>query len=208
MRPVHLVVTAFIIMVLAWAWLKWVHDPRVRDEVLAEVRIDSIMEHTDSVLGEVAARDSQIVLLEALSASLSDSLVRESQRSDSLEIVTQGRTEATDALLRDSTATLGEIRLAFWREREAWEEQLNSWRTRALAAERLFQNAQQQVLLLQASKLDLQNELTSMTANWEDAESRYSRARNPGLFRRLEISTPFALAGALVGFVLGVVASQ
>lgn len=76
------------------------------------------------------------------------------------------------------------------------------------AFETLFRNAEARVALLTRSRQTLTLSLSTMTSNWERAEERYRRARHPGLFRRLEISTPFTLAGVLAGFLLGAVVSR
>lgn len=72
----------FAIIVISLAWLNWVHDPRVRDDALTEVRIDSILEVQDSLLTRVDRWTGVVDSLEALSDSLRASLASRSQRGD------------------------------------------------------------------------------------------------------------------------------
>ena len=199
---------------LFWAWLVFIHDPRVADDALAEVRIDSIMEVQGVLLAEVDGREAQIDSLQLLSVSLRDSLAQTVVREAEAGIVREASTEATDSVLEkvsrgtlDSTS-LVRIRFAFQQEREAWAGEIAAIEASRDKLVKLFTNFGEQVSLLEQNQGQLQDALFDMTMQWEDAEGRYNRASNPGLFRRLEISTPFALAGVLAGFLLGAAATR
>ncbi len=217
MKPPTLAVTAVPWLVgglAVWMWLAFVHDPRVAEDALAEVRIDSIMEAQGVLLAEVDSREAQIDSLQLLSASLRDSLAQAVVREAETRIAREATTRATDSVLEsvsrgtlDSTS-LVRIRFAFQREREAWAEELAAVRDSRDELVKLFTNSREQVSLLAQNQDGLRSALTDMTMQWESAEDRFRRARNPGLFRRLEISTPFALAGVLAGFLLGAAATR
>ena len=204
-KPLGTMVAVVVVMLAFWGWLHFIHDPRVRDAALDEVRIDSVLGVLDSLHARTERRTAEVDTLEALSVSLRDSIATLVEEQGEAEIVREGATGATDALL-DSVPTGPEIiriRFTLQVERKAWAAEVRGLKAQVSTMAGLLENAEARILLVSANYTEVQSALDRTIADWLDAEERYQRARNPGFFRRLEISLPFAALGAVAGLLAG-----
>ncbi len=208
-KPLNIMLAAVGAVLVAWLWLHFIHDPRVRDAALDEIRIDSILTDLDSLKAKAERRTLRVDSLEGLSASLRDSLDALAQEQGQAEIVREGATGATDAVLdsvsretSDASAII-RIRFTLQTERKAWGAEIQGLKRQLGVTEGLLENAEARTLLVSQNYTEAQSALDRTIADWLDAEQRYQRARNPGFFRRLEISLPFAALGAVAGLLAG-----
>ncbi|KKM85877.1 hypothetical protein LCGC14_1284630 [marine sediment metagenome] len=211
MTKLPAIMIAAVVAVLAfWGWLHFIHDPRVREAALDQVRIDSVMVDLDSLQARTERRTARVDLLEGLSASLRDSLEALVEEQGRSEIALEGATEATDALLNSvsretsGTAAIVRIRFTLQSERKAWAAEVRGLKAQVLTLEDLLESAEARILLVSQNYTETQSTLDRTIADWLDAEQRYQRARNPGFFRRLEISLPFAALAAVAGLLAGI----
>ena len=208
-KPLNIMLAAVGAVLVAWLWLHFIHDPRVRDAALDEIRIDSILTDLDSLKAKAERRTLRVDSLEGLSASLRDSLDTLAEEQGQAEIVREGATGATDAVLdsvsretSDASAII-RIRFTLQTERKAWGAEIQGLKRQLGVTEGLLENAEARTLLVSQNYTEAQSALDRTIADWLDAEQRYQRARNPGFFRRLEISLPFAALGAVAGLLAG-----
>ncbi len=208
-KPLNIMLAAVGAVLVAWLWLHFIHDPRVRDAALDEIRIDSILTDLDSLKAKAERRTLRVDSLEGLSTSLRDSLDALAQEQGQAEIVREGATGATDAVLdsvsretSDASAII-RIRFTLQTERKAWGAEIQGLKRQLGVTEGLLENAEARILLVSQNYTEAQSALDRTIADWLDAEQRYQRARNPGFFRRLEISLPFAALGAVAGLLAG-----
>ncbi len=211
MTKLPAIMIAAVVAVLAlWGWLHFIHDPRVREAALDQVRIDSVMVDLDSLQARTERRTARVDSLEGLSASLRDSLEALVEEQGRSEIVREGATGATDALLNSvsretsDTAAIVRIRFTLQSERKAWAAEVQGLKAQVSTLEGLLGNAGARILLVSQNYTETQSTLDRTIADWLDAEQRYQRARNPGFFRRLEISLPFAALAAVAGLLAGI----
>ena len=209
MKVPHLALGTLGLLFFSWMWLHFIHDPRVRQGALDEIRIDSILVDNDSLKARTDRRTARIDSLEGLSVSLQDSLAGLAKEQGQVEIVREGATGATDAVLdsvsRETSDTLALVRIRFTlqRERKAWVAEVQGLKRQLSITGDLLDNAEARILLLSQNTVEVQSALNRTIVDWLDAEGRYQRARNPGFFRRLEISLPFAALGAVAGLLAG-----
>ena len=209
MKVPHLALGTLGLLFFSWVWLHFIHDPRVRQGALDEVRIDSVLVVLDSLKVRTERRTAEIDSLEGLSISLRDSLEGLAQEQPLIEVVREGATGATDAVLdsvsRETSDTLALVRIRFTlqRERKAWAQEVLGLKGQLRITGDLLENAEARILLVSQNYTETQSALDRTIVDWLDAEQRYQRARNPGFFRRLEISFPFAALGAVAGLLAG-----
>ena len=209
MKVPHLALGTLGLLFFSWVWLHFIHDPRVRQGALDEVRIDSVLVVLDSLKVRTERRTAEIDSLEGLSISLRDSLEGLAQEQPLIEVVREGATGATDAVLdsvsRETSDTLALVRIRFTlqRERKAWAQEVLGLKGQLRITGDLLDNAEARILLVSQNYTETQSALDRTIVDWLDAEQRYQRARNPGFFRRLEISFPFAALGAVAGLLAG-----
>ncbi len=204
-----LVLAVVAVILTAWLWLHFIHDPRVRDSALDEIRIDSVLADLDGLKARTTQRTAQLDSLEALSASLQDSLESLAQEQGLVEIVREEATGAMDALLNNvsretlTPSAIVRIRFTLQTERKAWAAEVRGLKRQLGISKDLLSKAEARILLLSQNQAEAQSALDRTITDWLDAEGRYQKARNPGLFRRLEISLPFAALGAVAGLLAG-----
>jgi len=195
-----------ISLVVLWGWLHFIHDPRVRADLR---RAEHVQETRDSLAASQArlqARDDSLATLKAVEDSLTDALAEAGRRVARAENALQGLTDASDGVLADTGATIAELRAAMLAERVGWKDLTAGLRVSLATTDSLLTNARKQNILLAGQRSDLQASLDRVTVDWETAEAGWAKARNPGLFRRLEISAPFSAMAFVGGLVLGLAA--
>jgi len=207
-------VSAIVVFLLCAVWLKFVHDPRVRQEALDIARVDSITEVNERMKIVVEQRDLQIDSLRIASRVLSDDLSLMRESAAQAYIVRERRTEETDSIVQSviesgstDLETLRRVHLVFKEERAAWEREVSSLKATIVATDKLLENLRQRERLLSQNVSALKVGLEQMTTNWSAAEEMYRQAKNPGLIKRIEIAAPIAAAVGVVGLVVGLLAN-
>lgn len=183
--------------VLALLWLRS-HDARVRAESQSEIQHDSLTREIDSLTSRELARDAARTAIERRDSARADSL--RGLRRELRQLTAAGDTAGAvllahadrDTLVSDSLRGLIRVTLGIMdRSARACNAALNQ-------CDSLLAGRDAVIASLDSSRSEFH---AAMHRSNELLTAALRRSR-PGLFRRLEISLPFAAAAFLVGAIL------
>lgn len=183
--------------VLALLWLRS-HDARVRAEARSEIQHDSLTREIDSLASRERERETRRAEIQKASAARADSL--RGLRRELRHLTAAGDTAGAallahadrDTLVSDSLRGLIRLTLGIMdRSARACSSALNQ-------CDSLLAGRDAVIASLDSSRAEFHH---AMHRSNELLTAALRRAR-PGLFRRLEISLPFAAAAFLVGAIL------